>query len=84
MCFMETGDPSEVRPHDCHNSNILESNFDMITNEIQKVIDEYNKLIQEKKNCEAWFKRKLKEEQRSRQIEIKACQIEIDLLHKEA
>ena len=56
MCFMVKGKSSEVRPHECYNGNILESNLDMITDEIQNVINKYNKLAQENKSCEARFK----------------------------
>ena len=83
MCFMTIGESGEVRLPNSHNCNILESNLDMITDKLQKTIDEYNKLAQQKKSCEARFKQKLKEEQRNYQIEIEACQIEIDLLHEE-
>lgn len=48
---MTIGDSSEVRPDNYYNCDTLGSNLDMITNEIQKVIDEYNKLSQEKKSC---------------------------------
>ena len=53
---MAIGESSEVRLHDYYNCNTLESNLDMITDELQKVVYEYKKLAQEKKSCEARFK----------------------------
>lgn len=50
---MEIGESNEVRLHDGHYCNTLESNIDMITNELQKVINEYNKIDQEKKSSKA-------------------------------
>lgn len=44
MCFMATGESSEVRLHNYHNCDTLESNLDIIADEPQKVIDEYAKL----------------------------------------
>lgn len=44
---MTMGESSEVRHHDCSNCN-LKSSLDMVTSELQKVIDEYNKITQEK------------------------------------
>lgn len=61
---------------------LLESNLDMITDELQKFIDEYNKLSQDKKNWETQLNQKLKEEQRNCQVEIEACQIKIDYFKK--
>lgn len=56
MCFRKKGEPSEVKPYIYHYCNILKINFHIIIDQIQKVIDEYNKLVQEKKNWEAQLK----------------------------
>ncbi|KAH0729871.1 hypothetical protein KY289_001059 [Solanum tuberosum] len=68
ICFMEMGEPSEVRHHDCSKCNHLQYSLDMVTDGLQKVIDEYKKIAQEKKD---W------------QILLKASQIEVDLLQEE-
>lgn len=56
MCFMEMGESSEMQPYNCHNFNLLLSNLYMFTDELQKIIDEYSKIAQEKKNSQTQFK----------------------------
>ncbi|KAH0755142.1 hypothetical protein KY290_025412 [Solanum tuberosum] len=68
LCFMALGETSEVRPFNCPNCNDLQSSLDMVADELQKVIDEYNKIAQEKKD---W------------QVLLEASQIEVDLLMEE-
>jgi len=45
---MVLDETSEVRPFNCPNYNDLQNSLDMIADELQKVIDEYNKIAQEK------------------------------------
>ena len=47
---MLLGETSDVRPLNCPRYNHLENSFDIITDELHKFIDEYNKLAQENKN----------------------------------
>lgn len=47
---MKLDETSEVRPFNYPNYNDLKNSLDMVTNESQKVIDEYNKIVQEKKD----------------------------------
>lgn len=65
---MALGETSEVRPFNCPNCNDLQNSLDMVADELQKVIDEYNKIAQDKKD---W------------QILLEASQIEVDLLTEE-
>ena len=65
LCFMELGETNEVRPFNCVNCNDLKKSLDMVIDELKKVINEYNKLAQEKKD---W------------QILLEAIQIEVGLL----
>ncbi|XP_049394650.1 uncharacterized protein LOC125858929 [Solanum stenotomum] len=68
ICFMALGKTSEVISFNCPNCNDLQDSLDMFTDELQKVIDEYNKIAQEKKD---W------------QILLEASQIEVDILTEE-
>ncbi|XP_015158901.1 uncharacterized protein [Solanum tuberosum] len=68
LCFMALGETSKVRPYNSSNCNDLQNSLDMVADELQKVIDEYNKIAQEKKD---W------------QILLEASQIEVDLLIEE-
>ena len=47
---MALGETSEVRPFNCPNYNDLQNTLDMVTDELQKFIYEYNKLAQEMKD----------------------------------
>ncbi|XP_059310153.1 uncharacterized protein LOC132061332 [Lycium ferocissimum] len=68
MCFMAKSDTSEVRTPSCSKCIDLQATLDLVTDDLQKMIDEYNKLAKEKKN---W------------QIQLEASQIEVDLLEEE-
>lgn len=70
ICFMAIGETSEVRIPKCHNFYYLQNTIDMITDELQKVIGEYNKISNEKKNQEI-----LLEES---QVEVNLAQEELD------
>ena len=65
---MALGETSKVRPSNCSNCDDLQNSLDMVIDELQKVILEYNKLAQEKKDWQSF---------------IEASQIEVDLLKKE-
>jgi len=65
---MALGETNEVRLFNYTNCNDLQNSLDMVTNELQKFIDEYNKIAQEKKDC---------------QILLEASQIEVDLFAEE-
>lgn len=56
MCFMAMGECSGV---------------DMVTDELQKVIDEYNKITQEKKNWQTLLKRKIEKERGAGRFNLK-------------
>ena len=62
---MALGETSEVRTFDCSNYNDLQDFLDIIIDELHKVIDAYNKVVQEKKEFH---------------ILLEASQIEVDLL----
>lgn len=58
----------EVRTYNCSECDNLQKSLDMVSDELQNVINEKNKLAQEEKN---W------------QFLLEASQIEVDLLTKE-
>lgn len=67
-CFLSLGERTEVTSYNYPNCNDLQNSLDMVTDELQKFIDEYNKVAQEKK---------------VQMILLEASQIEVDLLTKE-
>ena len=46
---MTLGETSELIPSNCSNYNDLQDSLDMVTDELQKVIDAYNKISHERK-----------------------------------
>lgn len=50
ISFMVIWESSEVLHFKCHSYNIWQSNLDIIIDELQEVINEYNKIAQEKKS----------------------------------
>ena len=67
-CFVSLGETRKERSYNCPNCNYLQNSLDMVSDELQKFIDEYNKHLQE---TNVW------------QILLKASQIEVDLLLEE-
>lgn len=57
-------------------------NIDVINDELQIVIDEYKKLLKKIKLA-SFSEKKIKEEKRNWQIQLKESQIEINLLQRE-
>ena len=68
ICFMAIGESSKVRDSDCPSCENLRTTIDLITDDFQKVLDEYKKLLQEKKD---W------------KVLLEASEIEVDFLKEE-
>ena len=52
MVYTALRETREVRSHNCPNCRNLQTSLDVVTDELQKVIDEYKKIYQEKKDCQ--------------------------------
>ena len=58
---MALSETNEIRYFKCCKFNDLQDSFDMVTNELQKVIDAYNKISQEKKDWQILLEASLTE-----------------------
>ena len=47
LCFIVLSKTSEVGSYSFPNCNDIQNSLDMVTDELQKIIDEYNKITRE-------------------------------------